>query len=273
MKLSFERHPRVTYKSPQEIAKIRAAGKVVSIVLAAMRDAVVPGVSTLELDRLAFEIISAHGGTPSFMHHRSGERIYYHSICASLNGEVVHGIPRADRILREGDLISLDVGVKLNGFHGDSALTVPVGKVSEEATRLLDVTRESLWRGIRAIRWKGHVSDISASIQEYVESRGFTLVRELAGHGIGRQLWEPPSVFNYVNPEYANPPLLEGMALAIEPMVNAGKPEVINLEDGWTVATADGSLSAHFEHTVAITRGGCDVLTLGPHDPGPAGGR
>ena len=271
MKLSISRQPRITYKSSQEIAKIRAAGKVVSIVLAALRDAVAPGVDTLKLDHLAFQIISDHGGTPSFMHHRAGERIYYHSICASLNDEVVHGIPREDRKLREGDLISLDVGVKLNGFHGDSAITVPVGEVSAEATRLLEVTKESLWQGIRAVRWKGHVADISAAIQRYVESDGYSLVRELAGHGIGRQLWEPPSVFNYVDSDHDNPPLLEGMTIAIEPMVNVGKPEVINLADGWTVSTADGSLSAHFEHTLAITRGGCEVLTLGPHDPGPSG--
>jgi methionyl aminopeptidase len=260
---------RITYKTPQEVEKIRAAGLVVSTVLAALRDRVAPGVTTLELDELAYELILKHGGTPSFLNHRAGDEVYHHSTCISVNEEVVHGIPSANRKLKEGDLVSIDVGVKLRGFHGDSAITVPVGKVSEEAQRLLDVTRESLFEGLRAVRSKARLQDVSRAIQQYVESHGFTVVRELTGHGIGRQLWEPPSVPNYTDPRNPNPVLLEGLTLAIEPMVNAGVPDVGTLPDGWTVVTADGKYSAHFEHTVAVTRTGCDILTLGPHDPGP----
>lgn len=258
---------RVTYKKPQEVERIRAAGKVVSTVLAAMRDAVVPGVSTLELDRLAYDIIAQHGGSPSFLNHRAGPHVYHHSICASVNSEVVHGIPRADRALREGEIISLDVGVKLHGYHADSAITVPVGAVSEQARKLLEVTHDSLWAGLRAIRPKGRVRDISRTVQTYVESEGFSLVRELSGHGVGKQLWEPPSVYNWVSPNHPDHPLLEGMVLAIEPMVNVGKPDILHLADGWGIITADGSLSAHFEHTIAVTRTGIEVLTLGPHEP------
>jgi len=260
---------RITYKSAREIETIRAAGVVVSTVLAALRDAVRPGISTLELDALADDLIARHGGTPSFLNHRLGPQVYHHSICASVNKEVVHGIPRADRVLREGEIVSLDVGVRLNGLHADSAITVGVGEISDEAQRLLDVTRESLWEGIRAVRLRGRLQDIGRAVQAYVEARGFSVVRTLFGHGVGRQLWEPPSIFNYVAPGEPNPPLLEGMTLAIEPMVNAGGPEVVSRDDGWTVATEDGSLSAHFEHTVAVTRRGPDILTLGPHDPGP----
>jgi methionyl aminopeptidase len=260
---------RIIYKNQQEVERIRAAGYIVSTVLAELRDRVAPGVSTLELDSLAFDIIKQHGGTPSFLNHRAGQEVYHHSTCISVNEEVVHGIPSAERKLKDGDLVSIDVGVKLKGFHGDSAITVPVGKVSKEAQRLLDVTKESLYLGLEAIKWKGRLQDIGRAVQEYVERHGFTVVRELSGHGIGRQLWEPPSIPNYVDAQASNPQLLEGMALAIEPMVNAGNREVGTLPDGWTVVTADGKYSAHFEHTVVVTRTGCDVLTLGPHDPGP----
>lgn len=260
---------RITYKNAKDVAKIREAGFVVSTVLATLRDAVAPGVSTLDLDNLAYEVIRKHGGTPSFLNHRAGDEVYHHSTCISINEEVVHGIPRADRKIKEGDLVSIDVGVKLKGFHADSAITVGAGAISEEKQRLLDVTRESLFVGLRAIRYKGHVQDIGRAIQEYVEAQGFSVVRELSGHGIGRQLWEPPSIYNFVDPQAENPPLLEGMTIAIEPMVNAGKPDVGSLADGWTVVAVDLRPSAHFEHTVVITRDGCEILTLGPHDPGP----
>jgi methionyl aminopeptidase len=260
---------RITYKNAKDVAKIREAGFVVSTVLATLRDAVAPGVSTLDLDNLAYEVIKKHGGTPSFLNHRAGDEVYHHSTCISINEEVVHGIPRAERKIKEGDLVSIDVGVKLKGFHADSALTVGAGAISEEKQRLLDVTRESLFVGLRAIRCKGHVQDIGRAVQEYVEAQGFSVVRELSGHGIGRQLWEPPSIYNFVDPQAENPPLLEGMTIAIEPMVNAGKPDIGSLADGWTVVAVDLRPSAHFEHTVVITRDGCEILTLGPHDPGP----
>jgi len=260
---------RITYKHPHDVERIRAAGLVVSNVLATLRDSVQPGVSTAELDQIAFESIRKSGGSPSFLNYRVGKRTYRHSICASLNEEVVHGIPRADRVLREGDLVKLDVGVKLHGFHADSAITVAVGEVPEERQRLLRVTREALWEGIRAIKYRGRLQDISQAIQAYVEREGFTIVREMVGHGVGKNLHEEPQIPNYVDPRHPNPPLLEGMTLAIEPMVNAGEAAIQVLPDQWTVVSADGSASAHWEHTVAITRAGADVLTLGPHDPGP----
>ena len=243
---------------------MRDAGRVVSTVLASLRDAVAPGVSTYELDQLALKICRTHGGSPSFL----GYKGYPGSICASLNREVVHGIPSRERILREGDIVKLDFGCRLRGLHADSAVTVPVGKVSDEIMQLLQVTRESLWAGIGAIRLRGGLKEVSAAIQEHVEKHGFSVVREMVGHGIGSKLHEEPQVPNYVDDQHPNPILLEGMTLAIEPMVNLGSPEIEILADQWTVVSADGSASAHFEHTVAITRNGPDILTLGPHDPG-----
>jgi methionyl aminopeptidase len=255
---------RIIYKTPKDIAKMREAGLVVSTVLAALRDAVRPGVSTGELDDIAREVIRSHGGSASFL----GYRGYPASICASVGAEVVHGIPSNERILQDGQVVKLDVGVKLKGFHADSALSVPVGDVSDETRRLLQVTRESLWHGIRAITPRCRLNAVAAAIQAHVEKHGFSVVREMVGHGVGKQLHEEPQVPNYVSPEHANPSLTEGMTLAIEPMVNAGGPEIEILPDKWTVVTLDGSLSAHFEHTVAITRRGYEVLTLGPHDDG-----
>lgn len=259
---------RITYKNARDLERMREAGRLVSTVLAAMRDAVRPGVSTLELDELARELIQSHGAWPSFLNYRVGRRVFRHSICASVNEEVVHGIPRSDRVLAAGDLVKLDVGVKLSGFHADSAITVPVGEVSPERLRLLEVTREALWAGIRAIRCRGRLQDISGAIQAYVEKAGFSVVREMVGHGVGRSLHEPPQVPNYTDKGHPNPLLLEGMTLAIEPMVNLGGAGIAVLPDQWTVVTADGTTSAHFEHTVAVTRQGPDVLTLGPHDSG-----
>lgn len=255
---------RIIYKNARDLEKMREAGLVVSTVLAALRDAVRPGVSTYELDQIAYQMIRERGGHPSFL----GYRQYPASICSSINEEVVHGIPNRARVLREGDIVKLDVGVRLKGFHGDSALTVPVGEIDAETQRLLAVTRESLWEGIRAIRLRGRLQDVSRAIQDHVEKNGFTVVRDMVGHGVGRNLHEEPQIPNYVHPEHANPPLLEGMTLAIEPMVNAGVPEIEILPDQWTVVTADRRASAHFEHTVAVTRHGYEVLTLGPHDPG-----
>jgi methionyl aminopeptidase len=256
---------RIVYKNPKELERMRDAGLVVSTVLAALRDAVRPGISTLELDQMAQAMIRQAGGSPSFLNYKG---TYPASICASINEEVVHGIPTKDRVLREGSLVKLDVGVYLKGFHADSAMTVPVGTVSEEAVKLMDVTRTALWQGLKAITYRGRLQDISAAIQEYVEQHGFSVVREMVGHGVGKSLHEEPQIPNYVNPQHPNPPLLEGMTLAIEPMVNVGTPEIEILADQWTVVTADRKLSAHFEHTVAITRKGCDILTLGPHDHG-----
>ncbi len=259
---------RIIYKSGRDIEKMREAGYIVSTALAAMRESVAPGVSTMELDRLAHEIVKRHGGTPSFLGYRRETRVYPASICASVNEEVVHGIPNESRVLREGDIVKLDIGVRLKGFHADSAITVPVGEVSPRVGELLAATRESLWRGIRAIRYRGRLQEVSAAIQEHVESKGFSIVRQMVGHGVGKSLHEEPQIPNYVDPTHPNLLLDEGMTLAIEPMVNMGGWEVEVLPDEWTVVTRDRKWSAHFEHTVAVTKRGAEVLTLGPHEQG-----
>jgi methionyl aminopeptidase len=216
---------------------------------------VAPGVSTRDLDEAAERLVRAGGAEPAF----KGYRGYPCTLCASVNEQVVHGIPSA-RALVEGDIISLDMGVKLNGFYGDSAVTVPVGRVSEEAATLLRVTRESLEKGIEQVRLGGRISDIGHAIQKHVEAHGLSVVREFVGHGIGSALHEEPQIANYGEPG-RGPRLAEGMTLAIEPMVNVGRPAVKVLGDGWTAVTKDGSLSAHFEHTVAVTKNGPLVMT------------
>lgn len=214
------------------------------------------GITTEELDRLAEEYIKRHGGIPAF----KGYRGYPRSLCVSVNEEVVHGIP-GKRRLKEGDIVSLDLGVLMDGYYGDAAITVPVGKVSELAKKLIKVTEEALYRGIEMARPGNRLSDISHAIQTHVEKAGFSVVREFVGHGIGKQLHEEPQVPNF-GPPNRGPRLEPGMVLAIEPMVNTGTWEVRILPNGWTVVTADGGLSAHFEHTVAITDNGPEILSL-----------
>jgi methionyl aminopeptidase len=245
----------IVCKSPSEIAKMRAANALVAEVLAELAAAVAPGVTTADLDVIAERLVRAGGAEPAF----KGYRGYPCTLCASINEQVVHGIP-SNRPLVEGDIVSLDMGVKLNGFFGDSAVTVPVGKVSAEAETLLRVTQEALEKGILQVRLGGRISDIGHAIQRHVEQHGFSVVREFVGHGIGAALHEEPQIANYGEPG-RGPRLAEGMTLAIEPMVNMGKPAVKVLADGWTAVTKDGSLSAHFEHTVAVTKNGPDVLT------------
>jgi methionyl aminopeptidase len=245
----------IVCKSPAEIERMRAANGLVADVLAELSGMVVPGVTTAELDAAAEKLVRAGGAEPAF----KGYRGYPCTLCASVNEQVVHGIPSA-RALVEGDIISLDMGVKLNGFFGDSAVTVPVGRVSDEAAMLLRVTREALEKGIVQVRLGGRISDIGHAIQQHVEAHGFSVVREFVGHGIGAALHEEPQIANYGEPG-RGPRLAEGMVLAIEPMVNAGRPAVKVLSDGWTAVTKDGRLSAHFEHTVAVTKSGPLVLT------------
>jgi methionyl aminopeptidase len=242
-------------KSPAEIEKMRAASVLVSDVLAELATMVRPGISTLDLDAAAERLVRAGGAEPAF----KGYRGYPCTLCASVNEQVIHGIP-SKRSLNEGDIISLDMGVKMNGFFGDSAITVPVGRVSDEAQLLLHVTQQSLEKGIEQVRLGGRISDIGHAIQTHVEAHGFSVVREFVGHGIGASLHEEPQIANYGDPG-RGPRLAEGMTLAIEPMVNVGKPGVKMLSDGWTAITRDGSLSAHFEHTVAVTKNGPLVLT------------
>jgi methionyl aminopeptidase len=245
----------IVCKSPAELERMRAANALVADVLAELAATVAPGVTTKDLDAIAERLVRAGGAEPAF----KGYRGYPSTLCASVNEQVVHGIP-STRPLGEGDIISLDMGVKLNGFYGDSAVTVPVGKVSDEASKLLRVTREALEKGIAQVRLGGRVSDIGHAIQEHVEANGFSVVREFVGHGIGAALHEEPQIANYGEPG-RGPRLAEGMTLAIEPMVNVGRPAVKVLADGWTAVTKDGSLSAHFEHTVAVTKAGPLVLT------------
>jgi len=221
---------------------------------------VAPGVTTQAIDALADARVREAGAEPAF----KGYHGYPATVCASINEQVVHGIPSKRRLV-EGDIISIDMGAKLDGFFGDCAVTVPVGRVSAEAADLLRVTEEALFHGIEAVKPGARVGAIGAAVQQHVEAHGFSVVREFVGHGIGTSLHEEPQIANY-GPASSGPRLSEGMVLAIEPMVNAGKAAVKVLSDGWTAITRDGSLSAHFEHTVVVTRDGCEILTLLEHD-------
>lgn len=248
---------RVATRTPAEIGRIREAGRVVYEVLEALAAAALPGVTTGELDRLASARTRELGAVPAFL----GYHGYPGSLCISVNDEVIHGIPSPRRVLAEGDVVGLDFGVVLDGWYADSARTVAVGAVPPEAARLVSATRGALERGIAAARPDAHTGDIGAAVQRHVEALGFSVVRDFVGHGVGRRLHEPPQLPNYGTPG-TGLRLRPGMVLAIEPMVNAGGPEVETLDDGWTAVTADGKLSAHFEHTVAVTENGPEILTL-----------
>ena len=251
----------ILLKSREEIERMRAASGIVAEILLAVREQVRPGVSTAELDSLAEELTHRRGARPAFKGYTVAGRAFPASICISINDEVVHGIPSAKRVLREGDIVGLDFGVCREGYFGDAAMTVPVGRVAPDASRLMDVTERSLRAGIDAIAPGGHVADISSAIQDVAEHAGFSLVREFVGHGIGRSLHEDPQVPNY-RTGARGVRLQEGLVLAIEPMVNMGSPEVYVKDDGWTAATRDGKLSAHFEHSVAVTADGPYILSL-----------
>ena len=243
-------------RSAGELEKMRAAGRLVGEVITELSARVAPGVTTATLDEIAEELIRRGGAIPAF----KGYHGYPATICASIHEEVIHGIPSGRRILNEGDVISIDVGASLDGYYGDSAVTLPVGPVSEQAATLLRVTEESLYKAIERVRVGGRISDLGHAVQHHVEAYGFSVVREFVGHGIGQRMHEEPQVPNYGEPG-RGPRLTEGMVLAIEPMVNAGKPAVKVLADGWTAVTRDGGLSAHFEHTVAVTADGPWILT------------
>lgn len=243
-------------KGKAELDRMRRANLIVVEVLDELERLVKPGITTKELDAVAERLIIEAGGSPSF----KGYHAYPASVCTSVNEEVVHGIPREDKFLKDGDILAVDVGVRLEGYHGDAARTFPVGEITSEMRRLLDVTRDSLYQGIAMVRVGNRVSDISAAIQKHVESNGFSVVREFVGHGIGRALHEEPQVPNYGLPG-RGPRLKEGMVLAIEPMVNAKGPAVRVLSDQWTAVTVDGGYSAHFEHSVAVTSNGPWILS------------
>src|SRR5450755_2430619 len=247
----------ITIKTPQEIEKMRRSGGVVREVLEHVRQLVKPGATTMDLERAAEEKMTELGAVPAF----KGYRGYPCVLCTSVNQEVVHGIPSAERVLRDGDIVSIDTGVVMDGFYGDSAITVPVGeKVAPRTKKLLEVTKASLENGIRAVKIGATLGDVGYAVQEVVEADGFSVVREFVGHGIGTHLHEDPQVPNYGR-RGQGLKLREGMVIAIEPMVNAGKAGVQVLSDGWTAVTQDGSLSAHFEHTVAVTAKGGLILT------------
>ena len=248
----------ITIKSEAEFEVMRRAGRLVAETLDKLRTAVKPGISTGELDRIAYEHITKHDGIPSFKGY--GHPAFPASICTSVNEEVVHGIPSKKRILEEGDIISIDCGAIVDGWHGDAAITVAVGKTSAEAERLMATTQESLYKGVEKAVPGNRLGDVSAAIQRYAESKGYAVVREFVGHGIGREMHEDPQVPNWGTPGRGML-LKEGMALALEPMINVGKADVRVLQDQWTVVTKDGQWSAHFEHTVALTHNGPEITT------------
>ena len=246
----------IVCKSPLELEKMRRAGLLVWELLQELESLVRPGITTYDLESVAEQRILQRGAKPAF----KGLYNYPCVLCTSINNEIVHGIPSAKRTVKEGDILKIDVGVEVEGYYGDSAVTVPVGKISPELERLLQVTEASLYRAIEQARVNGYVGDISATVQQYAESHGYSVVRDFVGHGIGSQLHEEPKVPNFGSPG-RGPRLKQGMVLAIEPMVNAGKPGSRILEDRWTAVTEDGGYSAHFEHCVVVSSNGPWILT------------
>ena len=247
----------ITIKSEREISRMREAGKILADVHDRLEEIIAPGITTLDIDRKGEELIRKAGCIPSFLNYEG----YPASICVSVNDEVVHGIPTDSRKLEEGDIGSLDAGVIYEGYHSDAARTYGVGTISDEAKRLIEITRLSFYEGIKNAYAGNHLHDISASIQKFVEKNGFSVVRDLVGHGVGAQLHEEPQIPNY-KPVGRGPKLRPGMTLAIEPMVNAGDWKIWILEDDWTVVTRDGSKSAHYENTILITEGEPEILSL-----------
>jgi methionyl aminopeptidase len=246
----------VILKSPDEVEKMSRSCRIVAETLRDLEGIVRPGISTRDIEIFVEKAVAAKGAVPAF----KGYRNYPASVCTSVNDQVVHGIP-SDAVLKDGDIVSIDLGVYLDGFYGDGAITLPVGTVSPLAERLIRVTRKALTLGIGMVKPGHRVSDISHAIQQHVEQNGFSVVRSFVGHGIGRSLHEEPQIPNFGEPG-RGPRLREGMTLAIEPMVNEGGHEVTILDDGWTAVTSDGSLSAHWEHTVAVTKNGARILTI-----------
>ena len=246
----------ITLKSAREIELMRRAGKITAAARALAGEMVKPGVTTQEIDKAVYRFIRSQGAEPSFLNYNG----YPASICISVNDEIIHGIP-GKRVLKEGDIVSVDVGAYIGGYHGDCAATYACGKISDEAQRLIDVTKQSFFEGIRHAREGGRLSDVSHAIQEYVEANGFSVVREYVGHGIGRNMHESPEVPNFGVAGHG-PKLLRGMTLAVEPMVNAGTAAIKQMSDGWTVKTRDGKYAAHYENTILITPDEPELLTV-----------
>ena len=246
----------IIVKSEREIELMRRAGKITAAARALAGEMVKPGVTTQEIDKAVFRFIRSQGAEPSFLNY-SG---YPASVCVSVNDEIIHGIP-GPRVLKEGDIVSVDVGAYIGGFHGDCAATYACGKISDEAKRLIDVTRQSFFEGIKYAHEGNRISDISHAVQAYVEANGFSVVREYVGHGVGRKMHEAPEVPNFGEPGHG-PKLLRGMTIAVEPMVNAGTAAIRQMSDGWTVRTRDGKNAAHYENTILITGGEPEILTV-----------
>ena len=246
----------IVLRSPDEIKKLRASNRIVASVMGEIKKAIHPGTTTLELDEMAEKLVLDMGGTPAF----KGYKGFKHTLCTSVNEQVVHGIPN-ERKLQEGDILSIDIGVKLDGYFGDHAVTVPVGKVSEDAQRLLRFCEEALWKGIERAKAGNRLFDVSNAIQAHAEAAGFSVVKVYVGHGIGTSLHEEPQVPNFGEPG-TGPELKPGMVMALEPMLNVGVADVKVLGDAWTVVTADGKLSAHFEHSLVISENGPEILSL-----------
>lgn len=245
----------ITLKSAHEIEAMRLAGKITAAARALAREMVKPGVTTQQIDKAVFHFIREQGAIPSFLHYNG----YPASVCVSVNDEIIHGIP-GKRVLREGDIVSVDVGAYIGGYHGDCAGTYPCGQVPDEALRLIRVTQDSFFEGLKFAREGYRLSDISHAVQTFVEANGYSVVREYVGHGIGRNMHEAPEVPNYGKPGHG-PRLLRGMTIAVEPMVNAGTAAIKQMPDGWTVKTADGKYAAHYENTILITAGDPELLT------------
>ena len=247
----------IEIKTPDEIARMRKASRVVAEVLLQLKSRVKPGVSTAELDRFAEQRVREMGAVPAFL----GYRGYPATLCVSINDEIVHGIPSPKRVIREGDIVSLDMGAVCDGFYGDAAVTVAAGEISGPARKLMDVTSKSLEMALSEVRAGARLGDVSHAVEKYALENGMSVVREFTGHGIGRHLHEEPSIPNF-GKGGSGPVLKAGMTLAIEPMLCLGRADVVIKNDGWTAVSADGSLAAHYEHTVAVTEDGCDILSV-----------
>ncbi|MCH5212899.1 MAG: type I methionyl aminopeptidase [Oscillospiraceae bacterium] len=247
----------ISIKSAKQIEKMRESCKLTKELFLILEDKIKPGITTMELDTIAYNFYKKHGATPNFLNYNG----FPGTICASVNDEVVHGIPSRHRVLKDGDIVSIDMGCILDGWHSDAARTFAVGKISDEAQRLIDITKQSFFEGIAKVKHGVKLGDVSSTIQNYLESNGFGVVRDLVGHGVGRELHEEPEVPNF-GKAGRGVRLAAGMTLAIEPMVTAGDYHVNVLDDDWTVVTRDGSLAAHYENTIVVTREGCEILTL-----------
>lgn len=252
----------ILIKSPKEIEYMRESGRIVALALSEMEKAVKPGITTRELDKIATDVLRQEGAIPSFKGQEGfeGSKPYPATICASVNNQIIHGIPD-NYVLKDGDIISIDMGALKNGYHGDAARTFAVGNISEKAQKLIDVTKQSFFEGMKFAKAGNRVSDISHAVQVYAESFGFSVVRDFVGHGVGTELHEDPQVPNYGKPG-RGPRLAKGMVIAVEPMINEGGYDIEILKNGWTVVTTDGSLSAHYENTIVITDGEPELLTI-----------